>query len=267
MCVFCCVCRYGKALDEANGLKDKRQWKEALEKYTSALEALNPPMENQAMRLGLCTCHLRLRSTKDAVSWCEKAYRGNEEDMATLYLFVDAKVLAGEEHAALQALKTAQRRFNSHELMNKIHTLEQKIKRQGKVNYYKALGVARSASSREIKKAYHQLAKQYHPDKVEKDEDKPAAEAMFKKVARAYEVLGDEDLRRRYDNGEDVDDPNAMKQQQQGNPFGGGFGGNPFGGGGGFGGGFGGGGFPGGGFQQGGFPGGGQRRTHHFRYG
>ena len=33
-------------------------------------------------------------------------------------------------------------------------------------------------------------------------------------VARAYEVLGDEDTRRRYDNGEDVDDPNAQKQQQ-----------------------------------------------------
>jgi DnaJ-class molecular chaperone len=59
------------------------------------------------------------------------------------------------------------------------------------------LGVSRSATTREIKRAYHGLAKQYHPDKVEKDEDKPAAEAMFKKVARAYEVLGDDDLRRR----------------------------------------------------------------------
>ena len=42
LCVCSDACRYGKALDEANGLKDKRQWKEALEKYTSALEALNP---------------------------------------------------------------------------------------------------------------------------------------------------------------------------------------------------------------------------------
>ena len=75
---------------------------------------------------------------------------------------------------------------------------------------------------------------------------------MFKKVARAYEVLGDDDLRRRYDAGEDVDDANAMnqKQQQQQHGFPGGFGG-----------------FPGGGFPGGGFPGGGGRRTHHFRYG
>ena len=75
---------------------------------------------------------------------------------------------------------------------------------------------------------------------VDRDEDKPAAEAMFKKVARAYEVLGDDDLRRRYDNGEDVDDANAMNQKaQQQSPFQHGFGG--FGGGNPFGGGFGGG--------------------------
>ena len=45
---------------------------------------------------------------------------------------------------------------------------------------------------------------------------------MFKKIARAHEVLSDADTRARYDRGEDVDDPNA-RQQQQRNPFGGGF--------------------------------------------
>ena len=62
-------------------------------------------------------------------------------------------------------------------------------------------------------------------EEVEKEEDKPAAEAMFKKVARAYEVLGDDDLRRRYDAGEDVDDANAMNQRQQQQQGFGGFGG------------------------------------------
>lgn len=78
------------------------------------------------------------------------------------------------------------------------------------------------------------------------------------------QVLSDDDLRRRYDAGEDVDDANAMnqKQQQQQHPFGGGFPGGGF-----HGGGFPGGGFPGGGFPGGGFPGRGGRRTHHFRYG
>merc|ERR1712060_474687 len=88
-----------------------------------------------------------------------------------------------------------------------------------KVDYYKVLGVSRSASGREIKKAYHALARKWHPDK---NEDKERAAEMFKKIARAHEVLGDEDTRRRYDAGEDVDDPNAQQrgsQHQQGDPF------------------------------------------------
>ena len=248
--------KYAKALDQAEAFKAGRQWAEAVERYTAAQTSLSPPLEGVVMRGGMCTCLLRLRKEKDAVIWCEKAHNGNQDDLPTLYALVEAKALNGEEHAGLQLLKTAQRRFpRDRVLHDKIFQLEQKIKRQGKVNYYKVLGVARASSNREIKKAYHQLAKKYHPDKIDREEDKPAAEAMFKKVARAYEVLGDEDMRRRYDAGEDVDDPNAMnqRQQQQQNPFGG-FGGFPGGAGG----------FPGGAnFHQGG----GGRRTHHFRYG
>ena len=58
------------------------------------------------------------------------------------------------------------------------------------------LGLVRSASGKEVKKAYHKLAKKWHPDK-NKDENKEKAEANFKKIARAYEVLGDEETRRR----------------------------------------------------------------------
>ena len=110
------------------------------------------------------------------------------------------------------------------------------------MDYYKALGVVRSATQKDIKRAYHRLAKEWHPDK--NPDDKEEAEKRFKKIARAYEVLGDKDTKRRYDSGEDVDDPNAQarqQQQHQGFPFGGG--------------GFPGGGFPGGGggWQQQGF--------------
>jgi DnaJ family protein C protein 3 len=240
--------KYQKALDEALKLQGTRQWAAALAKFEAALGAISPRMEVPALRSGMCTCTLRLRQAKEAVTWCDKAYQGNADDLEVLFMLADAKVLHGEEHAALQSLKTAQRRFPRHgQLHQKIHGLEQKIKRQGKINYYKVLGVSRSASPRDVKKAYHKLAKQYHPDKVGSDEDKPAAEAMFKKIARAYEVLSDEDTRRRYDAGEDVDDPNAMNQARQQQNFRSGFpqgfGGGPFGGGGGFGGagGFGGG--------------------------
>ena len=63
--------------------------------------------------------------------------------------------------------------------------------------YYKILGVSKDADVGEIKKAYRKLALKYHPDK-NRDDPEFAAE-MFKHVAEAFEVLGDEEKRNKYD--------------------------------------------------------------------
>ena len=65
-----------------------------------------------------------------------------------------------------------------------------------KRDYYEVLGVSRSASATEIKKAYRKLALQYHPDKNPGDKE---AEEKFKEAAEAYDVLSNDDKRRRYD--------------------------------------------------------------------
>ncbi len=114
-----------------------------------------------------------------------------------------------------------------------------------KEDYYEILGLSKDATATEIKKAYRKMALKHHPDKNPGD---PKAEDMFKKSAEAYEVLGNQEKRAKYDRfghqafegggfggggGMNMDDIFS----QFGDIFGGGFGGGFSGFGGGFGGG------------------------------
>merc|ERR1719361_2709877 len=66
-------------------------------------------------------------------------------------------------------------------------------------DYYEVLGVDKDADKKTIKKAYRKLALKWHPDK--NPDNKEAAEAKFKDIAQAYEVLSDDKKRKAYDRG------------------------------------------------------------------
>jgi len=191
----------------------------------------------------LCQCYVETKKSTAAMKSCTSALSLQPELTDARIFRARAKMLEEDYDSAYgdlqQVLNVDRNNQQAHNLMQECQRLQKMKKR---VDYYNILGVEKTATSAQIKKAYRKLAVTLHPDKVPTDE-KEEAEKKMQRVNEAYEILGDDEKRQKYDRGEDLE-----PQGGGGNPFGGGF--NPFGGGfGGFGG------FPGGG-------GGGQWQFH-----
>ncbi|BAD87042.1 putative P58IPK [Oryza sativa Japonica Group] len=218
------------------------------EDYKAAL-AMDPDHTsyNVHLYLGLCKVLVKLGRGKEAISSCTEALNIDGELVDALTQRGEAKLLTEDWEGAVQDLKEAsQKSPQDMGIREALMRAEKQLKLSKRKDWYKILGISKTASAADIKRAYKKLALQWHPDK--NVDNREEAENMFREIAAAYEVLGDEDKRVRYDRGEDLDEMNMG---------GGGGGFNPFGGGGqqytfhydgGF---YGGGGFPGGGFPGG----------------
>ncbi|KAI9676922.1 MAG: hypothetical protein M1817_006761 [Caeruleum heppii] len=201
-----------------------------------------------------CEAYSEMNNQKKATPFCTEALSFDPNSLPALISAAKRAIDSDDFEAAINHLNHAKEHHPASSaippLLNNAHTL---LKRSKTKDYYKVLGVDRSADERTIKRAYRHLTRQHHPDKAQKSGvSKEDAEKKMASINEAYEVLSDPELRARFDNG---DDPNSQEQQGspfQGSPFGGGGGGQQFF----FRNGPGGGGFPGGGqfkFSGGGF--------------
>lgn len=225
---------------------------------------LKEPLKQSALLHELnemhCQAHLELDELKKAMPYCEKASERDPDNLHGL-------VAKAEEHLAAERYEEAVRDLSkafeqSGKTNRSIHARLQKAQQRLKISktkdYYKVLGVSRDADEQTIKKAYRKLAREHHPDKGGKPE-------KMAEINEAFGVLNDAELKARFDQGDDPNDPMGGHQGGYGNPFSqGAAGGHPFaqffqqGGPGGDGSQF----F----FQQGGGGGGGGRRMH-FQWG
>lgn len=95
-------------------------------------------------------------------------------------------------------------------MQEKLKHAQRTARDNSRKDYYKVLGVEKSATEAQLKKAYRKLALKWHPDKnAETEEKRLKAEKIFKDVNEAYAVLSDPKKKQQYDLGGDPNNPNA----------------------------------------------------------
>ncbi|KAH0839354.1 hypothetical protein J3R83DRAFT_37 [Lanmaoa asiatica] len=197
---------------------------------------LSSPRRAHILR-SMCRAYTKLNLPKKGEAWCdallamsEDALRAASEMMSEGNAEVDGWIGKGEALLIREEWDDAVRAFeraaegsgrSDRDVLSRLQKAQRLLKQSKQKDYYKVLGVARDADAKTIKKAYRKAAMTAHPDKG-------GSEAKMATVNEAYEVLSKPELRQRFDNGDDPNDPNS----QGGNPFGGfqgGFGGeHPF---------------------------------------
>lgn len=194
----------------------RHDWRATAAKAEELLEA-DPEADYFVLRAWRALCHASraLNDPKRALDACQAATAGNlvniegleEEEREAREAFLDSAWAFIQVHKwmeALAALDVAQRLVGDGD--KRAEGMREQVKREqeagNKFDYYEILGIARDATLEMIKKAYRRLALLWHPDKNPDNENE--AEAMFRKISEAYTALSDEDIRRRYNAGEDV---------------------------------------------------------------
>lgn len=127
-----------------------------------------------------------------------------EASLEGLFALGDAQVDAEMFQEAVNTFRQANEfepNDKQQECKERLKKAEIALKQSKEKNYYKILGISRTADKKAIKKAYRDLALKWHPDKAE---DKELAEKKFQDISEAYEVLSDQELRGKYDRGEEV---------------------------------------------------------------
>ncbi|KAF8449637.1 hypothetical protein BGX38DRAFT_1254205 [Terfezia claveryi] len=180
----------------------------------------------------ICDSYVSLNNHHLATPYCDELLTYSPTSLPAV-LNKAKRLIEKEQYdqATILLEKTREQHPNDQRLLNLSREAQMMLRRSKSKDYYKVLGVPRDASEKEIKKAYRRLAKEWHPDTYQGDLGKEDVEKKYAQIGEAWEVLGNEELRARFDRG---DDPNDQTQQnpfaQGGHPFGGGFHGFPGGG-------------------------------------
>ncbi|KAH0908023.1 hypothetical protein HID58_039850 [Brassica napus] len=216
---------YYLADHDAEDNASKGKLRVSIEDYKAAI-AMDPEhtAHNVHLYLGLCKVSVRLGRGKEGLDSCNEALNIDSELTEALHQRGEAKLLLEDWEGAVEDLKQAAQSSQDMEIHEALGRAEKALKMSKRKDWYKILGISKTASISEIKRAYKKLALKWHPDK--NVDNREEAENQFREIAAAYEVLGDDDKRARFDRGEDLEEMGGGGGHHGGfDPFGGGGGG------------------------------------------
>ncbi|KAM5468018.1 hypothetical protein MauCBS54593_005300 [Microsporum audouinii] len=193
--------------DEGNAAFKSRKYREAIDLYTRGLE-VDPSNKdiNSKLLQNRAQAHININQFEKAIDDCTKALECDPTYLKARRVRAKAYGGAGNWDEAVKELKDiAENHPGEKGIQEEIRNAEWELKKSQRKDYYKILGVEKTATETEIKKAYRKLAIQHHPDKNVNGDS--SDDTLFKEIGEAYETLSDPQKRQSYDNGEDLIDP------------------------------------------------------------
>ncbi|CAB0017743.1 unnamed protein product [Nesidiocoris tenuis] len=213
------VKKVDKFLNDAQAATEKEDYAACVDSLSKILKTeTKVPMIRYLAFSKLCVCQGKNGQESEAIESCN----------AGLEISRDPELLCdrAEVYLTMEMYDEAMRDY--HEVLDHnegygrakegLQRAQRLLKQSEKRDYYKILGVKRSATKREIVKAYRKAAQQWHPDNFQDGPEKKKAEKKFIDIAAAKEVLTNEEKRAKFDAGEDPLDPESG-QHQGFNPF------------------------------------------------
>ncbi|KAJ6647822.1 DnaJ like subfamily C member 7 [Pseudolycoriella hygida] len=206
----------GNELFKAGKLRD------AQSAYTEALaiDPLNKDM-NSKLFYNRALVNSRLAIYTDAVKDCTSALDANPSYLKALILRAKSYNELHKYEECVKDCEAVLKIERTAEIKSLLKEAKHSLKLSKRKDYYKILGIDKSATDMDIKKAYRKRALVHHPDRHANasDEEKREQERQFKEVGEAYTILSDTQKKSRYDNGQDLDedhvefDPTQMFRQ------------------------------------------------------
>ncbi|XP_057709531.1 dnaJ homolog subfamily C member 3a [Corythoichthys intestinalis] len=224
------VKKLNKQIQSAEELIQEQRYEEAVSKYEAVMKT-EPNVVPFTILAKERICHALTHGQQQAtraISMCSEVLREDPDNLNALKDRAEAYIQDEQYEEAVKDYENASKHSeNDREIKEGLDKAQRLLKQSRKRDYYKILGVKRTAQKKEIIKAYRKLAQQWHPDNFQDPDEKKKAENKFIDIAQAKEVLTDPEMRTKFDHGEDPMDP----ESQQGHHGGGGhhFHFNPFG--------------------------------------